>query len=152
MKTLIIYVSVSHENTKRIAQAMAEVLGASLLEPEEVEINTLPQYDLIGFGAGVYWGRLYKRLRNFIKELPMLQDKNVFIFGTIGHGKIPSKPMEKLLQKKGCTIVGKFSCLGYDTFLLSRIFGMSNKGRPNTEDFERAKEFAKGLKETYGGE
>ena len=151
MKTLIIYVSVSHENTKRIAQAMAEVLDASLLEPEEVETDTLTQYDLIGFGSGIYWGRFYKRLRNFIKELPTLQDKKVYLFGTYGHGKMPSKPMEKLLQKKGCTIVGKFSCLGFNTFLASRILGRSNKGRPNTEDYERAREFAKGLKEKYGG-
>ena len=151
MKTLIIYVSGSHENTKRIAQAMTEVLDASLLEPEEVETDTLSQYDLIGFGAGVYWGRFYRRLRDFVKELPAFEHKNVYLFGTCGHGEIPSKQMEKLLIKKGYTMVGKFSCLGFNTFFLSRILGRSNKGRPNTGDFERAREFAKELREKYGG-
>jgi len=152
MKTLIIYVSVSHANTKRVAKAMAEVLDAPVLEPEEVDIDTLSEYDLIGFGSGIYWGRFYKRLRNFIKELPTFQDKKAYLFGTCGHKEVPSKPMEKLLLKKGFTIVGKFSCLGFNTFFSSRILGRLNKGRPNTEDFERAREFAKGLKDKYGGE
>jgi flavodoxin len=147
MKTLIIYVSIYQENTKKVAEAMAEVLGASLLEPEEVRLDTLSEYDLIGFGSGIYWGRFYKRLRNFIKELPNFQNKRAFIFGTCGHNEIPYKPIEKLLLKKGFNVVGKFSCLGFNTFFLSRILGRVNKGRPNREDFELAKKFAEGLKE-----
>ena len=151
MKSLVIYVSISHANTKKIARAIADVLDAPLLEPEELDMNALSEYDLIGFGSGIYWGRFYKRLRSFIKELPAVQDKKAFLFGTCGHNEIPSKPMETLLQKKGFTVIDKFSCLGFSTFFLSPILGRSNKGRPNTEDFERAREFARGLKEKYGG-
>ena len=147
MKTLIIYVSIYQENTKKVAEAMAEVFDTSLLEPEEVRLDTLSEYDLIGFGSGIYWGRFYKRLRNFIKELPNFQNKKAFIFGTCGHNEIPYKPIEKLLLKKGFNVVGKFSCLGFNTFFLSRILGRVNKGRPNGEDFDRAKKFAEGLKE-----
>jgi flavodoxin len=147
MKALIIYVSMLHGNTKKVGEAMAEVLDASLLEPEEVHLDTLSEYDLIGFGSGIYWGRFYKRLRNFIKKLPNFQNKKAFIFGTCGHNEIPYKPIEKLLLKKGFNVVGKFSCLGFNTFFLSRILGRVNEGRPNREDFERAREFAKGLKE-----
>ena len=152
MKTLIICVSGSHANTERVAKVMAEVLDAPLLKPEEAGINTLSEYDLVGFGSGIYWGRFYKRLRNFIKELPDFQNKKAFLFGTCGHNEIPSKPIEKLLSKKGFTMVGTFSCLGFNTFFLSRILGRSNKGRSNTEDFKRAREFAQGMKEKYGGE
>jgi flavodoxin len=147
LKTLIIYVSIYQENTQKIAEAMAEVLDSSLLEPEEVRLDTLSEYDLIGFGSGIYWGRFYKRLRNFIKELPNFQNKKAFIFGTCGHNEIPYKPIQKLLLKKGFNVVGKFSCLGFNTFFLSRILGRVNKGRPNREDFEQAKKFAEGLKE-----
>jgi flavodoxin len=101
MKTLIIYVSIYQENTKKVAEAMAEVLDASILEPEDVRLDTLSEYDLIGFGSGIYWGRFYKMLRNFIKELPNFQNKKAFIFGTCGHNEIPYKPIEKLLLKKG---------------------------------------------------
>ena len=150
MKTLIIYVSISHANTKRIAKAMAEILDAPLLEPEEVDVNTLAEYDLLGFGSGIHYNRFYKRLRNFIKGLPSpVKSKKVFLFATIGHGKPPTKPMEKLLAQKGWDTVGVFYCLGFNTWLLAGLFGRQNKGRPNAEDFERAREFAKSLKEKY---
>jgi flavodoxin len=146
MKTLITYVSTHHANTQKIAQAMAEVLDATVLEPENVDVDTLQDYDLIGFGAGIYWGRFYKRLRNFIKELPALKDKKVFLFGTNGHGEMPFQPMEKLLLKKGCVVVGKFSCLGYNTFFLNRFLGRFNPGKPDTRDLEQAREFAESMK------
>jgi flavodoxin len=146
MKTLIICVSIYQANTRKIAQTMAETLNAALLEPEEVEVDTLNNYDIIGFGSGIYWGRFYKRLRNFVKELPASPEKKAFLFSTYGHGEPPYKSLEKLLQKKGYTIVGKFSCLGYNTFFLSRFLGRLNKGRPNTEDYKRAREFAESLK------
>jgi flavodoxin len=146
MKALIIYVSIYQANTQKIAKVMAEALNATLLEPEDVDINTLQDYDLIGLGSGIYWGRFYKRLRNFIKKLPLLQDNKVFLFGTNGHGEMPYKPMEKLLQKKGCVVVGKFSCLGYNTFFLSRFLGRVNEGKPDTNDYERARKFAESLK------
>ena len=126
---------------------MAEALNATLLEPEDVGVSSLQDYDLIGFGSGIYWGRFYKRLRNFIKELPELQNKKVYLFGTYGHGELPFKPMEKLLQKKGCIVVGKFSCLGYNTFFLSRFLGRVNLGKPDTADQQRARKFAESLKE-----
>ena len=147
MKTLIICVSTHQANTQKIAQIIAEPLEAVLLEPEDVDINTLKDYDLIGFGSGVYLGRFYKRLRNFIKQLSMLPGKKVFLFGTYGHGEMPFKPMEKLLLKKVCTIVGKFSCLGYNTFFLSRFLGRVNMGKPDTADQQRARKFAESLKE-----
>ena len=149
MKTLIIYVSISHANTKRIAKAMAEILDAPLLEPEEVDVSTLAEYDLLGFGSGIHYNRFYKRLRNFIKELPAFKNKKAFLFATGGHEEIPFRPMEKLLVKKGFDIVGTFSCLGYNTWFLSRLFGRQRKGRPNAYDFEQAAQFAKSLKEKF---
>ena len=154
MKTLIIYVSVHKGNTKKVASAMADVLNAQLLEPEEVDIDTLSEYDLIGLGSGIYWGRFYKRLRNFVKKLPTFQNKKVFIFSTIGmlgHEKSPFKSTEKQLIKKGFTIVGNYSCLGFNTFFLSLIIRrLSNEGRPSIKDLEQAREFAKNLKDKQG--
>ena len=154
MKTLIIYVSAHKGNTKKVASAMADVLNAQLLEPEEVGIDTISEYDLIGLGAGIYWGRFYKRLRNFVKKLPNFQNKKVFIFSTIGmlgHEKRPFKSIKKQLIKKGFTIVGNYSCLGFNTFFLSRIIRrFSNIGRPSIENLEQAREFARNLKDKYG--
>ena len=152
MKTLIIYVSIQQANTQKIARVMADVLNATLLEPEYVEIGTLKDYDLIGFGSGIYYNRFYKRLRNFIKELPVYEDKKAFLFATCGHDEMPSKPIEKMLTKKGFNIIGEFSCFGYNTWFLAPFFRRQHKGKPDSEDFQRAKEFVKSLKEKYGGE
>jgi flavodoxin len=146
MKTLIIYVSINQANTQKIAKVMAETLNATLLEPEEVEVNTLKNYDLIGFGSGIYYGRFYKRLRNFIKELPVFEDKKAFLFATCGHDEMSSKPIEKILAKKGFNIIGKFSCLGYSTWFLAKFVGRQHKGKPDSEDLQRAREFAESLK------
>jgi flavodoxin len=145
LKTLIICVSIYQANTRKIAETIAEPLNATLLEPEELAVDTIKNYDLIGFGSGIYWGRFYKRLRNFIKELPVLEGKKAFLFSTCGHGEPLYKSLEKLLQKKGYPTVGKFSCLGYNTFFLSRFLGRLNKGRPDAEDHKRAREFAENL-------
>ena len=48
MKTLVICVSVHHGNTRKIAQAMAEVLDADVLEPANIDVTTLDEYDLWG--------------------------------------------------------------------------------------------------------
>ena len=146
MKTLITYVSIHQANTQKIAKVMAEALNATLLEPEEVEVNTLKDYDLIGFGSGIYYNRFYKRLRNFIKELPVYEDKKAFLFATCGHDEMPSKPIEKILTKKGFNITGKFSCFGYNTWFLAKFIGRQHKGKPDSEDFQRAREFAESLK------
>jgi len=38
MKTLVICISVHHGNTRKIAQAMAEVLDADMLEPANIVV------------------------------------------------------------------------------------------------------------------
>ena len=55
-KTLVICKSVHHNNTARVAHTIADVLGAVVLTPEEVPYASLDDYDLIGFGSGVYYG------------------------------------------------------------------------------------------------
>ncbi len=60
MKTLIIYISIHHSNTERIAKAMAEILDAKLVKSNEVHINDLLEYDLIGFGSGIYLESIIK--------------------------------------------------------------------------------------------
>ena len=148
MKALIVYVSISHANTKRIAKRMAEVLDAELLEPEEIDVNTISDYDLIGFGSGIYWGRFYKRLRNFIRQLPVYENKKAFTFATCGE-RAPLNWLEKQLAKKGFDVIGSYSCLGYCTFILSRLLRRTNRGKPNEEEFQKAEEFATSLKDYF---
>ena len=84
MKALIICVSVSHTNTKKVARAIAEVLDASVVEPEDVDLNTIGDYDLVGFGSGIYFMAFHERLRNFIRNLPRVENARAFVFSTSG--------------------------------------------------------------------
>ena len=53
MKTLIVCVSEHHGNTKKIAGAMAAVLDAEVSHPDDVNVEALGDYDLIGLGSGI---------------------------------------------------------------------------------------------------
>jgi len=147
MKVLIIYSSTHHKNTERIAQAMAEVLGADLVETQNAKAEDILNYDLIGFDSGIYMWEHHKLLLKFVDRLKPASGKKVFIFSTSGapYGKKHHKKLREELIKKGFNIVGEFNCLGWDTVGLLKLIGGMNKGRPNEQDIENAKNFAKEL-------
>lgn len=147
MKSLIIYQSTHHQNTEKIAQVMAEVLGAKIVKPSEIKPEEINNYDLIGFGSGVYFGQYHRALVDFIKKLPRFENKKAFIFSTSGRSESVffnffTRNFKKLVKAKGFNIVGTFNCPGYDTFGWLKIIGGLNRGRPNEKDLEKAKKFA----------
>jgi len=151
MKTLIVYTSVHHGNTERVAQVMANVLDADLLQVQQVDASVLEQYDLIGFGSGVYVGKHHNSLLGFVDTLPMMRDKKAFIFSTSGLRKMRfihnfDRPLEQKLQRKRFDIIGQFSCRGYDTSQAAMVVGGINRGRPDARDLQRAEDFARSLK------
>jgi flavodoxin len=150
MKTLIVYASVHHQNTEKIAKVMAEELGADLVPIDHAQRETLTAYDLIGFGSGIYGGKFHKTLLQVVEGLPAVTGKHAFIFSTRGgaEGQGHAALKEKLVNR-GFSITGDFSCKGWDTVGPLKLFGGINKGRPNEDDLEEARVFARGLKEEY---
>ena len=155
MKAIIVYESIHHGNTEKIARAIAEALGADLKKASKVEAKELTKYDLIGFGSGIYYGRHHKNIFDLLKHLPYQKDRKVFIFSTSGIRKLPlinnfNKPLEKKLKEKGFEIAGIFDCRGWDTYpFIVKPFGGVSKGRPNNRDIEDAKEFAERVKKHF---
>lgn len=146
MKILIIYSSIHHSNTEKIGKAMAVSINADIIETKDLEINTLDGYDLIGFGSGIYRGKFHKDILDLIEKLPKLNNKKAFIFSTSGFGIWKyNNQVEKELRKHSFEIIGSFVCKGYNTFGPVKLFGGIAKGRPNDEDFQNAKDFAKKL-------
>jgi flavodoxin len=143
MKTLIVCKSMHHGNTEKIARAMAEVLGAEVKEPEQVDAAKLPGYDLIGLGSGIYFLKHHPALFRLIDKLPYLE-KRVFIFSTRGMGpmQVFHRPLKRRLQKKGYDIAGEFSCKGFDNYAILKLVGGINKNKPDDQDIEDAKRFA----------
>ena len=73
MNSLIILFSYHHKNTEKIAQVIAKVIGAEIKTPEQTDPNTLANYDLVGFGSGVYFGKLGKALLELADKIPKPQ-------------------------------------------------------------------------------
>jgi flavodoxin len=155
MKSLIICSSKSHGNTRRVADRMAEVLDAEVVTPESVDPAMLPEYDLVGFGSGIYYMTVDTRLRNLIRHLPTVDHVRAFIFFTSGAREVPllgyQKPVRKWLETKGFEVIDSFCCRGFDTVGPFGYIGGINRGRPDDHDLDRAAAFAARLRKRVGG-
>lgn len=142
----MVYSSIHHSNTEKIGRAMAESIKADIIEAKDLKVNTLDNYDLIGFGSGIYAGKFHKNVLELIDKLPKLKNKKAFIFSTSGSGESKyNVRIEEELKKHGFEVIGSFACKGYNTFGPLKLFGGLGKGRPNDEDIQNAKDFAKKL-------
>lgn len=146
MKVLIIYSSVHRGNTEKIAKTMAESIDADILSYEDVDKYNILDYDLVGFGSGIYYGKPGKDFVEFIDSLPTVKNKRAFVFTTSGKGD--SSYSEKLAAKvseNGFKNVGEFSCKSFDAWGPLKLIGGINKGRPNSDDLKSAQDFVKKL-------
>jgi flavodoxin len=110
MKNLIVYESIHHGNTEKIGKAMAEYLNADLIKTNDINVNTLKDYDLIGFGSGIYNGKLHKNVLDLIEKSPTLSNKKAFIFSTSGQGKVKyNNTIKQTLKEKAIEVVGSFA-------------------------------------------
>lgn len=148
--TLIVCKSVHHGNTARVARTLAGELGARVVDPEDVSAADLGGHALVGFGSGVYFGRLHGALFDLVRGLPGRAGPapRAFVFSTSG---LPSlrgvwhAPLKRLLRRKGFEVVGEFSCRGFDTWGPLWLTGGLNRGHPDERDIGRAREFARRL-------
>jgi len=149
VRALIICVSVSHGNTRRVAEAIGGVLGADVVEPEQLSSADVAGYDLVGLGSGIYGMTFHPRLWRFVRSLPRGRGMPVFLFATSGGREQWWRPaavvIGGLLRSKGYRVVGTFSCRGWDTWLPLRLIGGINRGRPADADLAAARAFASGF-------
>ena len=148
MKSLIVVVSYHHNNTQKIAEAMAKVLDAEAKPPQQVSPEELQEYDLVGFGSGIYGEKHDTSLLDLADRLPQVTNRKAFVFSTSAMAEIVKNHslLRKKLQSKGYSIADEFNCVGFSTNSFLKHFGGMNKGRPNAEDLTHAEEFAQNLK------
>ena len=147
MKTLIIYQSIHHKNTEKIAKVLAEELKAELKKPSEIKPTDLDKYELIGFGSGIYDGKHHISLFKLLNSIKNQNSKKSFIFSTatIRYKKMHEALREELISK-GFNIIDEFICRGFmDYSFIRYFFGGLNKKRPNEKDLKNAREFAKNI-------
>ena len=152
MKSLLVVFSYHHNNTEKIADVFAKVLDAPIKTPKKVNPEELQEYDLVGFGSGIYGEKHHESLLDLADKLPQVYERKAFLFSTSGitgeakttedHSSLGEK-----LQSKGYKIVDEFQCVGFNTNSFLKYFGGMNKGRPNAEDLKHAETFALNIKQ-----
>jgi flavodoxin len=150
MKSLIICKSIHVGNTEKIARRMAKILDANLIEPKECNLNQLKEFDLIGFGSGIYSAKHHRSILDLADKLPQVNNKSAFIFSTAGVTSEKKVVKDHLalrakLEAKGYRIVDEFGCKGFNKNSFLKYFGGMNKGRPNENDFRNAEDFVRNM-------
>jgi flavodoxin len=160
VKSLVVVFSYHHNNTEKIANACANVLGARVKTPQQVKPEEIAEYDLVGFGSGIYSATFDPSVLDLADRLPQVNNKKAFLFSTFGapafianrefieknHQQIREK-----LQAKGYMVIGEFGCAGWNTNSFLKYFGGLNKGRPDANDLQIAETFAHQMKEKARG-
>lgn len=151
MKVLIITASNHMGNTRKIAEAMAEAApDVTVVDVEHARDYTFRDFDIIGFGSGVYFGKPDTKI---VKLLEGICDKKAyaFTFSTSGADdfKKCNGALADLLKKKNKIVLGEFGCRGFDKFFIFKLFGGLNKGRPNADDLKDAQKFILDVMKKY---
>jgi len=146
MRALIVYFSI-YNNTEKIANVFAKKINADLINIKESDDINVDNYDLIGFGSGIYREIMSQKLLNCVEKLN-LKGKKVFVFSTSGVGaKFYNNKMKKIFKSKGAICKGSFACKGHYTTTeikknkIFEFFRKLSEGHPNDKDIEKAEKF-----------
>lgn len=134
MKVKIVYYTKSG-NTEKIANAIGEELNAKV---SNMDSPLKEQVDILFLGASVYKMGVDKQVLSFIDSLKPDEVGSVALFSTSAMSDSGYPKLKKTLMGKGIEVHEEhFYCKGK--------FMMFNKNRPNSEDINEAKRFAKSI-------
>lgn len=134
MTDVAVYVDSRGGNTRKVADAIAEELGVKVGDitaplPDDAKVLFL--------GSGTYGGAPGIDMMKFVTD-NTFTGRKVALFGTSAGTRGGEKmiaAMEDALTRKGALVPGNFICRG-QMFLF-------NRGRPNQDDLDNAKKFAR---------
>lgn len=146
MKTAVVYSSTHHENTLKLLNAVKAKYEIDLINAEEVNNPDLTSYDLIGFAAGISFGRFYKSVTEAL-ENSLPDGKKVFFIYTCGNNSRDfSANLRETAEKKNCVVLGSYGCRGFDTYGPFKLVGGINKNHPDSDEINGAVEFFERIK------
>ena len=143
MKTVIVYESTHHQNTLKLVKAIVDTYGSdgsvkAVSIENEKSIN-LNDYDFIGLASGIDNGYFYSAMENYSNRV--LRGKKVFLIYTSGSGFHYGDTVARTLKGRGCSIIGEYTCKGFDTAGMWKSIGGVAKGHPTEEEIENAVKF-----------
>ena len=144
-KTVIIYASTHHGNTRKLVQAIANKHDIDTIDATKQQTADLSGYDLIGFASGIDFGKFYEPVERFLDQnLP--EGKQVFFLYTCAKTstRFTRSIREKALQK-GAVCMGEYGCRGFNTYGPWNLMGGMNKGHPSDKELAEALRFYESL-------
>ena len=122
-------------NTKMVAEAIAYALEV------DCEDLTIPvKTDVLFLGASMYAFTVDKNIKKFVNELTYDNVKTIVVFSTSASDTSTHKKIAKCIKDERIKIYEKY-------LSIPGKFLAMNKGRPNSEDLQKAKQFAKEVKQ-----
>ena len=108
MNAAICYSSQHHGNTLRVLEVLASRYDIDLIDVTSRIAPHLEQYDAVGFASGIYYSAFHPTVQHYADQyLPA--GKDCFLIYTYGmKRKGYTGSMRKILQPKGCRILGEF--------------------------------------------
>ncbi len=145
MKSIIIYASTHHGNTRKVVEAIEKECGVEIVDATKVREKDLKEYDLIGFASGIFFTKFSEQVLNFARvNLP--REKEVFFIATAGNPmQMYFNSIAEIAKDKKCKERGRFLCKGFDTYGPFKIMGGIQKGHPDEAELKAAVDFYKGI-------
>jgi len=145
MRSVIVYASTHHGNTRKVVEAIAQECGVELIDATKVHVKDLSEYDLIGFASGIFFSKFSEPVLKFAREnLP--ENKDVFFIATAGNPmQLNFNSISDVAKDKKCNERGRYQCKGYDTYGPFKLVGGIQKGHPNDEELKAAVDFYKSI-------
>lgn len=123
-------------NTEKLARAIGAAAG---VEAQTIDHKISRKTDLLFLGCSYYAFDVDPQVKAFVMENREMIGR-IVCFGTSAMMKSVYKPMQKVAREAGVALSREeFHCRG--------SFKFANKGRPNADDLESARNFARKLVE-----
>ena len=145
MKTVIIYASKHHGNTKKVCERLADQCNVTLVEASEVS-DSFPwdDYDLIGFASGIAFKKFYEPVNN-AAGLISAGKKAFYIYTCAANDQDFSENIRGIVESRGAKSIGTYGCKGFNTFGPLKLIGGMNKKNPTEDELAAAFQFYRSI-------
>jgi flavodoxin len=149
MKTIIIYESKHHGNTKKVCDRVAAECQVELIEAGSVGADfNWEDYDLLGFASGIAYSKFYDSVSRVAEQIPAGKG-TFFIYTCAKNDKDFAAKIKKVVEERGAKCLGTYGCRGFNAYGPLKLIGGMNKSNPNEDELKAAVEFVKKVEKTY---
>lgn len=155
VKTMILYRSKHHGNTKKVVDAIAaaypdDVDTVDVATLDKGQTVDLSEYPLVGVASGIYYGEIDRDLARVLQNSLI---EGTFVFSLLTYGgesKWYGKDIDGICRAQRANYLAGHGCAGYDTWGPFKLTGGMNKGRPNEDDLADMVSWYRNLVQGYG--